>query len=234
MGANLLKMFDKLDDIVYLPVKAVTNWVEEPLRRYEHEREMESTKQQFDLEVWKEKEKEKLREEAQKADLDLQNMRDDAHFARQKAAFEAFKQYQIDLAKVNTAMIDNIGKMSVTLRNEVNRMVNSYVQLYREQQEAALQKADARMEEIQTRYANNDSIRDKMAETVIVQITSIINTADTFCVHLANDLDKLNALMDGLVEGTKEDTRRMLGSLPIGDAQRMLASSANPSMPSRE
>lgn len=58
---GLLGMFDKLDDIVYAPVKTVTNWLEEPLRRAEHTRNMEAEQKAVELEVWRAREQEKLR-----------------------------------------------------------------------------------------------------------------------------------------------------------------------------
>lgn len=37
---GVLDMFDKLDDIIYKPVETLCDWVEEPLRKWGHEREM--------------------------------------------------------------------------------------------------------------------------------------------------------------------------------------------------
>lgn len=34
-------MFDKLDDIIYKPIEAITDWAREPLKRWEHKRELE-------------------------------------------------------------------------------------------------------------------------------------------------------------------------------------------------
>lgn len=224
---GLLDMFDKLDDIVYAPVKTVSSWLEEPLRRMEHKREMESAQQTVELEVWRNQEQEKLRQAANQADVDLQNMAADAQFARNKAAVEAIKQYQIDLARVNEAMIENIGRMSLALRTEAQEMVISYTERYRTQQAEALQKADSRMAEIQTRYADNDRVREKMEDTVIAQITSIITFADKFVDELAEDLKKINAMTDDLMRQAMDNTQRTIQNLPTGAAKEALISGAN-------
>lgn len=228
---GLLGMFDKLDDIVYAPVKTVTNWLEEPLRRAEHTRNMEAEQKAVELEVWRAREQEKLRQEANKADNDLQNMMDDAQFARNEAAVEAIKRYQIDLAKVNEAMIENIGRMNLALRKEAHEMVSSYTQLYRDQQEEALDKAEARMTGIQTRYANNDRIREKMEDAVMLQITSIINAANKFISELNEDLKKINELTDKLTERSTENINRIIQNLPTGVAKEVLVSGTHPALP---
>jgi hypothetical protein len=226
----MLEMFDKLDDIIYAPVKAVSNWLEEPLRRMDHAREKEKAQQAAELEAWRAQEQERLRQAANQADVDLQNMAADAQFARNKAAVEAIKQYQIDLAKANAAMIENIGRMSLALRTEAQEMVNTYTERYRAQQEEALQKADARMADIQTRYADNDRVREKMEDTVIVQITSIITFADKFVGELAEDLKKINDMTDRLVGQAMDNTQEIVRSLPIGVAKEAFISGANPAL----
>lgn len=230
---GLLSMFDKLDDIIYAPVKAVSSWLEEPLRYTEHRREMKSAKQAAELEVWRAQEQEKLRQAANKADADLQAMADDAQFARNKAAVEAIKQYQIDLAKANEMMIENIGRMSLELRAEAQEMMISYTDRYRAQQDEALRKADARMAEIQERYANNDRIREKMEDTVIVQMTSIINFADEFVGELSKDLKRINELTDDLTRQAMENTQRVIQNLPTGAAKEALISGTNRALPER-
>ena len=45
----VLDMFDKLDDIIYKPVETVCDWIKEPLRTFEHRREMK--RQQMNIEA---------------------------------------------------------------------------------------------------------------------------------------------------------------------------------------
>lgn len=227
---GLLDMFDKLDDIVYAPVKAVSDWLEEPLRRMEHKRAEDSAQQAAELEVWRAREQEKLRQTANQADMNLQNMAVDAQFARNRAAVEAIKQYQIDLAKVNEAMIENIGRMNFALRDSAQKMVVSYTERYQAQQEEALRKADARMADIQARYANNDRVREKMEDTVITQMTSIITFADKFVGELSEDLKKINALTDDLIRQGMDNMQKVILNLPTGTAREALINGASPAL----
>ncbi|MDE6832885.1 MAG: hypothetical protein K2J39_01350 [Ruminococcus sp.] len=47
---GLLDMFDKIDDIVYEPVKTICEWLKEPLRKREHSRNMDAQAQQINAE----------------------------------------------------------------------------------------------------------------------------------------------------------------------------------------
>jgi len=44
-------MFDKLDDIIYKPIELVTDWAKEPLRRWEHKRNIEQERARIDAEI---------------------------------------------------------------------------------------------------------------------------------------------------------------------------------------
>ena len=86
------------------------------------------------------------------------------------------------------------------------------------------------MADIQTRYADNDRVREKMEDTVIVQITSIITFADKFVGELAEDLKKINDMTDRLVGQAMDNTQEIVRSLPIGVAKEAFISGANPAL----
>ena len=81
----LLDMFDKLDDIVYKPVEAISDWIKEPLKKWEHKRaaadaqqaaelETERAKQQMLLELQREEEAAKIQVEQRKWNAEIDNM----------------------------------------------------------------------------------------------------------------------------------------------------------------
>lgn len=50
---GFLDMFDKLDDIVYEPIKMICNWAQEPIRRFQTKRDAEAAQQAADIEAAK-------------------------------------------------------------------------------------------------------------------------------------------------------------------------------------
>ena len=77
---GLFEMFDKLDDIVYEPVKLVTDWAREPLKRREHKRNIEKETARLNAETQnriKEKEAEvnlSIKEKEAEANLIFRNI----------------------------------------------------------------------------------------------------------------------------------------------------------------
>lgn len=67
--SNLLGIFDKLDDIIYEPIKLVTDWAREPLRNREHHRSKETEEHNLKLEIERQKLQHKLEQERQDNDL---------------------------------------------------------------------------------------------------------------------------------------------------------------------
>lgn len=220
-------MFDKLDDIVYKPIEIAGEWLKEPLRRMEHKRQMEAAQQQVELdiqrlrtekelELWDEEKRQAIHQAAQKADIELQNMAEDAQLARNKAAVEAIKNYQIDLARVNQEIIENIGRMSIAMREEANDMLLQKMNDYKALQDQAIQTADDRLAEIQKKYANNERVRVRMEDAVIDQMTSIINHADRFMNELSDDLRKINDMIGGLTKSAMDNVQNLVQNLPTG------------------
>jgi hypothetical protein len=67
--SKLLGMFDKLDDIIYKPIELVTDWAEEPLRNWEHQRSKEREEHNLKLEIERQNLQHKLEQERQNNDL---------------------------------------------------------------------------------------------------------------------------------------------------------------------
>jgi hypothetical protein len=70
---NMFKMFDKLDDIVYAPIKLVTDWAGEPLKKSAHRREMETKEQENELEIKKETEAKRILMEIEQSKKDRED-----------------------------------------------------------------------------------------------------------------------------------------------------------------
>lgn len=47
---SFFDMFDKIDDIIYKPVETICEWTKEPLKRWEHQRDMETQSQNIEAE----------------------------------------------------------------------------------------------------------------------------------------------------------------------------------------
>ena len=69
---GILDMFDKLDDIIYEPVKAVSNWIGEPLKKWEHNRELEKMQTAAEIEETNAKRNMEIQQEQKRLEAELE------------------------------------------------------------------------------------------------------------------------------------------------------------------
>lgn len=208
---GILGMFDKLDDLMYEPVKLVCDYLKAPKEAISAR--IETNKEQHLAEIEEEKLHAQVEAELQKADayieLDAKKRRLHAEIDemiannelnRNKAIVDAIKQYQIDLSQAVQDCVEQIGNMTLELREKANNLVLEKTQAYTALQEKS--KADAKkdLKEIEEMFADNERVRIRMEDAVIDQMTSMITTANSFIKELSEDIKRLNANIDTLVQ----------------------------------
>lgn len=236
---SFFDMFDKIDDIIYKPVETICEWTKEPLKRWEHQRDMETQSQNIeaeerarrenhqhemekaqktaDNEMAKKRLDQALTEEERKsvtedmaarakidadirkwnAEIDQMILREED--ARRDRLVECMKRYQIDLSNAARDIVNSIGMMSLELRERANQLVIERTKDYIAIQEKAKDNAMNRLEEIGTRFANNERVRIRMEDSVINNMDSIINQADKFITEISEDFKRLNQNTDELM-----------------------------------
>lgn len=249
-------MFDKLDDIIYKPVEAVCEWTKEPLKKWEHKRNMETQAQNIEA-AEREKAAARAHEEAmaqQTADNEMAKKKLDQELTEQERAsvtadlearakidadirrwnaeidqmilqqederrdrlVECIKRYQIDLANAARDIVNSIGIMSIELRERANKLVLEKTKEYIAIQDKAKDDAMNRLEEIGTRFANNERVRIRMEDSVINNMDSIINQADKFITEIAEDFKRLNQNTDDLMRMGMENANKYIAPMAGG------------------
>lgn len=76
---GILDMFDKLDDIIYEPIKLVTDWAREPLKGREHRRSIEAqeskTRTESEVRIKEAEHVASIEDQHKKVDAELEIMR---------------------------------------------------------------------------------------------------------------------------------------------------------------
>ena len=204
-------VFGKLDDLLYAPVKAVCNYIEEPLHALHAKRDMAAEENKAKLQMQMREHEEKLKRDnaREAAELDLEMRRLHAEMdemiaqqedARRDKLVESIKRYQIELATASKDIVNSIGVMSLELRQRANDMVRENTEKYKQMQHDAMKEAEERLLEIQKRFSDNERIRTRMENTVLDQMDAIINAASKFINELAEDIKRMNENTDKLME----------------------------------
>lgn len=193
----IFDMLDKIDDIIYEPIKLMTDWAREPLRRREHEREKEKQEHSKTIDA---NLAIKKKTEVQRILTEIDELRKDKDFQRMKAVSDAIMQYQKDLTHLNIDAINAIGQMQLNLRERAQDLVYDKTIKYKELQDKAHHQAIDEIEEIEKRFHNNEAAKAMFYKSVDHRLANIISTAHKFLIELNNDIAVLNESIRTLTE----------------------------------
>ena len=228
---NMDDFFGKFDDILFKPVEAIVDYVREPLEALHNKREQKNAEHTAKIEMQMRAHEEQLKAQSirEAAELEFEMKRAHAEMnlmieqqedERRDRLVESIKRYQLELATASRDIVNSIGKMSLELRERANDMVRENTLRYKEMQSRAMDEADARLADIQERYADNERIRIRMEDTVIKQMDSIIDTASKFITELSEDIKRMNANTDQLtriqMENVNSYLQPMTSALQVG------------------
>ncbi len=207
-----LDMFDKVDDIVYKPIETICSWLTCPLKKIEHNQEMERERLKHELAQMDKEHEAKLALDMKKAEIELEEMRKDKAFEHNKEIFETIKKYQMDMAKVSVEIGNTIGNMTIELRQKANNFVLGNVERYKELQDDAIVKAEERLKQIEAKFPAESKAKDIMIKAVEKQVISIIDRADNFINNLNEDLKNITGLIDDITRNANKSVENRLSA----------------------
>lgn len=202
--------FGKLDDIVYEPIKLISDWARQPISALETNREIKIKEKEMELICDKERKLALINAEQRRWHVEIDNMISDQEDSRRDKLVESLKRYQIDLAEASTEIVVQIGNMTLELRERANQMMLERTKDYEQMQHEAFDKAMSKLDEINSKFANNDRVRLLMEDTVIDQMRSIIDAATKFISELNEDIKKINSNIDELTKLGMQNTNKLL------------------------
>lgn len=269
-----LDMFDKIDDIIYKPVEAICDWTKEPLRKWEHERNMEAqaeniaaagcekaadrehevimAKQTADIQMaLAEQEAEnavaekRLNQElieqeraSVTADIEARAMMDinirkvnaeidelinDATFARFNKALQSIKEYKIEMAKVTSEIYVNIQNIAFDLRKKAQDLVYTHTERYIAMQTEARKQQKEELKQIAINFADNERVRIRLEDQVIDSTADIINAAKKFITELNEDIKRLNENADKFINEATTNSMKFVEDNSIWMLQNKLS-----------
>lgn len=200
---SFTNMFEKLDDIVFEPVKAICMWTTEPLKRFENKRKKDDLQQAADIEAAKRKQDVELeiRREEQLAQLEAEKRRWNAdidhligirEIERNKRILKAIIEYRRSMIEDAKSIADNLSHMEMSLIAEAHELVLRKTEQYKTLQERAMEQCDKQLIEIGEKFKDNERIRNKREDMILAQTEDIINAAKDFISELNEDIKRIN------------------------------------------
>ncbi len=201
--ASILKMFDKLDDIIYKPIETATEWAKEPLRDKQHKRDMAEKEKDATLaqEMAAHKLTLKIKKETEiiRVIAEIEELKKNEEFKRMKAVSEAIIKFQKELTQLNVDAINSIGNIQLGLRENAQKLVYERTIKYKELQDLAMQEAMRDLQKIDEIFGENEMSKKILINAVDKRLANIIDTAYSFLQELNTDIRKLNQNIDILV-----------------------------------
>lgn len=237
-------MFDKLDDIIYEPIKLITDWAREPLKTREHNRNLEKETNISNANAKIEREKLELESSLRNKELEVQadlsikketevhriiseinELQKDKDFQRMKLVSESIMKYQQELTTLNVNAINAIGTMQLELREKAQDLVYNKTIKYKELQDKAIDEAGEDLEKILEKFPDNERMQDILIKAVDKRLSNVIDTAQNFLLELNEDIKLLNKSINSLAEGGQKFIEKHLDNfhqLPNNSQQRLL------------
>lgn len=200
---GIIGMFDKLDDIIYKPVDALTDWIKEPLKAKENKRSIEILEKKNELKI-------KEETEITRINAEIEEWKKDKHLERLEKVAEATTRYQKELTKINTDAIQVIGNMQLDLREKAQEMILDKTSRYKEIQNQATQEAMSDFLKIEENFSQNEAVKNILYKQIDNRMSNIIDAARNFMVELHSDLNNLNKDISKLTAFGQESVEKLM------------------------
>lgn len=145
---NLLNGLEK-------PVEIMSKWLEEPLKRAQHKRDVEAQTVSADLEV-------KRRTEVLRIVAEIDELKRDAGLERLQKSLKAISEYQDTLRNMQTDFLRAIGGMSIDLTAKAHEMVVAKQVVYHRLMNEIKGEYSDDMEKIYTRFKDNENAQARL------------------------------------------------------------------------
>ncbi len=211
---TLTKAFDKIDDIVFRPIDAISNWVEEPLKKWDHQRELETLREKGRLDAMQQSRLQSLEEEKHRfelerqermkrleveatnalrqAEVQLEELKKNEELRRKKEAAEAMVSYQKKLMRLNKDIIEALGNMRLDLQERALNLIEERTARYKNMQQLERQQAMQELKQIRADFSDDEAIRDQLGDIVLGNLRNMLASADRFIDNLSVILSELN------------------------------------------
>lgn len=204
---KIFGMFDKIDDIVYEPLKLVCDTLRQPLKQIdvyndkkkaEHAQDLQKQLEQFevDLALEKQRRENQLSIEQRKAEEEINQMILDNDLRRREEMVRLEMQYRKEMADAATQLAQIIANMEVDSRSKI-------IDLYREKEKDYLNLQFEYQTKMFDTVKNikellpNESGNEIIAAEIQTQLKMIAERSTAFTTLMNKDLENIFGIIDG-------------------------------------
>lgn len=227
---KFLEMFDKVDDIVYEPVKAICDGFKQPLRQLDAATERKKMELNHKLEMEMKQLGVDLEAERGRKKAELIQWEKDADFARQKETLEAIEEYQKNMGTTAVEIGNAIGSMSIELQAKAQDMIVEKTKLFREQQIEALHDATQGIKDIEEIYPEDSELKKEIIQPYTEMMNNVVRETNAFVMDIKDSMKKLSDNINIITGTVLKNTDEYVKPLCGGNLARIGSSNVNESV----
>ena len=194
---KIFGMFDKIDDIIYEPVKLICDAVRYPMKKgeakYTQELEIKLKKFEADLEIEKKEREMKLNAEDRKLNEEINQMILDNELARNKEMIELEKQYRLEMVEAAQKLARVLANINIEVRERILTLYTEKKKEYLDLQDKEKASMLATVKELKEIFPDSTA---EISAICIEQIKSIAKNSSDFSALLNRDMEKVFGAID--------------------------------------
>ena len=173
-------MFDKVDDIIYEPIKMVCDALRQPLKQMDAKNERK--KMELNSQLDKEMQQMGLDLEVQRKreNAEIDKMIADSKLERDEETLAVIEEYQKNMGSVAVEIGKAIGEMSIDLQAKAQDMVIEKSKRFRKEQVETLNEATQGIKEIRNMYPNEDEFVAEIIRPYTEMMTNVVKETNAF------------------------------------------------------
>jgi len=223
MAVEILKffeMFDKVDDIVYEPIKAICDGFRQPLKQLDAATERKKIELNHKLEMEMKQFGVDLEADRERKHVELIQWEKDAEFNRHKETLDAIEEYQKNMGTTAVEIGNAIGNMSIELQAKAQDMIVEKTKLFRDQQIEALNDATQGIKNIQELYPEDSDLKVEIIKPYTEMMANVVRETNAFVMDMKDSMKKLSENINGItatvLKNTDEYIKPLCGENMIG------------------
>lgn len=188
-------------------VEVIGEWVKEPLRRAEHQRNEEKANNDMhrQLRIRKEEYNLRIRRETEimRMIAEIEEFKKDKELQRMTLVTEAMVRFQEDLTRLNVDAINSIGDMQLELRDKAYDLIEEKKKKCVNFCDESFEKAMDDLKRIEAEFKDNEVAKQILNKAVEAMLANIFDTARSFLFQIEEDLKGINKNIDLLMQSSQ-------------------------------
>ncbi|MFW6026885.1 MAG: hypothetical protein ACOCRX_11135 [Candidatus Woesearchaeota archaeon] len=219
-------MFDKIDDIILEPISAISDWIREPLNKWEHKRNIQSAKTEAEIKAAEQKAEQDLREsEAQikKEFEELQAEIERKKLQAEKEELRKLKEQETNLALKKQNAVAEIERRKKVLESEIEQaLINARSDAKEKEANLEIKKNESAAKIDRENKEHNTNLQIKRETEIIKRIAKIEQWKKN------QEFERMKLVSESIVQYQKKLTQiNTEAIIAIGEMQLDLKEKAN-------